>query len=78
MFSTKQVFVTEFIILCRLLDSGIIDGNSVETTPGSKTQSNIDIIMLEDYRCVATLFKCRATMSARARIIPVGPYSDWL
>ena len=49
MLSTELVFVTEFVILRRPLDPGIINGNNVETKPGSKTKSNIVIIVLEDH-----------------------------
>ena len=71
MLSTKLVFVTEFIIRRRLVersDTGIIDGNNAEIASGSKTQSSIDIIMLEDYLCVSALFKCYSRKSASERI----------
>lgn len=71
MLSTKLVFVTEFIIRRRLVehsDTGIIDGNNAEIASGSKTQSSIDIIMLEDNLCVFALFKCYYRKSASERI----------
>ena len=53
MLSAKLVSVIGFVLLRRPLDAGIIDGNIVEITFWRKTQSRMDIIISEDYLCLA-------------------------